>query len=91
VVKGTYQPLSRPIFIYVNAKSLGKPEVKDFVQFYLENAAQLAQEVKYVPLPAHAYKTAWDHVLKGKRGTVFGGSAQVGITIEELLKREARP
>jgi phosphate transport system substrate-binding protein len=91
VVKGTYQPLSRPIFIYVNAKSLGKPEVKDFVQFYLENAAKLAQEVKYVPLPAHAYKTAWDHVLKGKRGTVFGGSAQVGITIEELLKREARP
>jgi len=91
VVKGTYQPLSRPIFIYVSAKSLAKPEVKDFVQFYLENAAKLSQEVKYVPLPAHAYKTAWDHVLKGKRGTVFGGVAEVGITIEELLKREAKP
>jgi phosphate transport system substrate-binding protein len=91
VIKGTYQPLSRPIFIYVNAKSLGKPEVKEFVQFYMENAAKLAQEVKYVPLPAHAYKTGWDHVLKGKRGTVFGGTAEVGITIEELLKREARP
>jgi phosphate transport system substrate-binding protein len=90
VVRGSYQPLSRPIFIYVNAKSLGKPEVKDFVQFYMENAAKLAQEVKYVPLPAHAYKGAWDHVLKGKRGTVFGGNAGVGITIEELLKREAR-
>ena len=87
---GTYQPLSRPIFIYVNAKSLGRPEVKDFVQFYMENAAKLAQEVKYVPLPAHAYKGAWDHVLKGKRGTVFGGNAEVGIPIEELLKREAR-
>ena len=90
VINGSYQPLSRPIFIYVNAKSLGKPEVKDFVQFYMENAAKLAQEVKYVPLPAHAYKGAWDHVLKGKRGTVFGGNAEVGITIEELLKREAR-
>jgi len=90
VVKGTYQPLSRPIFIYVNAKALAKPEVKQFVQFYLEHGAQLAQEVKYVPLPAHAYQTAWDHVLKNKKGTVFGGTAEVGITIEELLKREAK-
>jgi phosphate transport system substrate-binding protein len=90
VVKGTYQPLSRPIFIYVNAKSLAKPEVKEFVQFYMEHGAQLAQEVKYVPLPAHAYKTAWDHVLKNKKGTVFSGTAEVGITIEELLKREAK-
>jgi phosphate transport system substrate-binding protein len=90
VVKGGYQPLSRPIFIYLSAKSLGKPEVKEFVQFYLQNAAELAQEVKYVPLPAHAYKTAWDHVLKNKKGTVFGGTAEVGITIEELLKREAK-
>ena len=90
VVKGTYQPLSRPIFIYVNAKSLAKPEVKEFVQFYMTNGAKLAQEVKYVPLPAHAYKTAWDHVLNNKKGTVFGGNAEVGITIEELLKREAK-
>jgi phosphate transport system substrate-binding protein len=90
VIKGSYQPLSRPIFIYVNAKSLGKPEVRDFVQYYLENGAKLAQEVKYVPLPAHAYKGAWEHVLKNKRGTVFGGTAEVGITIEELLKREAK-
>ena len=90
VVKGTYQPLSRPIFIYVNAKALAKPEVKEFVQFYLEHGAQLSQEVKYVPLPAHAYKTAWDHVVKNKKGTVFGGTPEVGITIEELLKREAK-
>jgi phosphate transport system substrate-binding protein len=90
VVKGTYQPLSRPIFIYVNAKSLAKPEVKEFVQFYMTNAAKLAEEVKYVPLPASAYKTAWDHVLHNKKGTVFGGTAEVGITIEDLLKREAK-
>ncbi len=90
VIKGTYQPLSRPIFIYVNAKSLGKPEVKEFVEFYLTHGAELSQEVKYVPLPTHAYKTAWDHVLKNKKGSVFGGTAEVGITIEELLKREAK-
>jgi phosphate transport system substrate-binding protein len=90
VINGSYQPLARPIFIYVNAKSLGKPEVKEFVEYYMTNGAKLTREVKYVPLPDKSYATAWDHVLKGKKGTVFGGTAEVGITIEELLKREAK-
>jgi phosphate transport system substrate-binding protein len=90
VLKGSYSPLSRPIFIYINAKSLAKPEVKEFVEYYMKHGAKLAREVKYVPLPDSAYATAWDHVQKGKKGTVFGGIAEVGITIEELLKREAK-
>jgi phosphate transport system substrate-binding protein len=90
VLKGSYNPLARPIFIYVNAKSLGKPEVKEFVEYYMTNGAALAKEVKYVPLPDSAYKTALQHVQKGKKGTVFGGTAEVGVTIDELLKREAR-
>jgi phosphate transport system substrate-binding protein len=90
VEKGTYTPLARPIFIYVSAKSLAKPEVKEFVEYYLANGAKLAKEVKYVPLPASAYRTALQHVQKGKKGTVFGGVAEVGVTIDELLKREAR-
>jgi phosphate transport system substrate-binding protein len=90
VLKGSYQPLSRPIFIYVSAKSIDKPEVKEFVQYFMTHGAKLSKEVKYVPLPDPAYKTAWDHVQKGKKGTVFGGAAEVGVTIEELLKREAK-
>jgi phosphate transport system substrate-binding protein len=90
VEKGTYTPLARPIFIYVSAKGLGKPEVKSFVEYYMKNGAKLAKEVKYVPLPESAYKIALDHVQKGKKGTVFGGVAEVGVTIEELLKREAK-
>ena len=90
VIAGTYTPLARPIFIYVNAKALGKAEVKEFVQYYMTHGAKLAKEVKYVPLPDSAYKTAWEHVQKGKKGTVFGGVAEVGITIEELLRREAK-
>src|SRR5688572_22729400 len=90
VLKGTYTPLARPIFIYVNAKSLGKPEVKEFVEYYMKNGGALATEVKYVPLPDSAYKMALEHVQKGKKGTVFGGVAEVGVTIDELLKREAR-
>ena len=90
VENGTYQPLSRPIFIYVTKKSMSKPEVKEFVEYYLKNAATLVKQVKYVPLPAKAYSMAMDHFNKGKYGTVFGGKSEVGITIEELLKREAR-
>jgi phosphate transport system substrate-binding protein len=90
VLKGTYNPLARPIFIYVNAKTLAKPEVKEFVDYYMKNGAKLAEEVKYVPLPGSAYRTALEHVQKGKKGTVFGGVAEVGVTIEELLKREAK-
>jgi phosphate transport system substrate-binding protein len=89
VEKGSYSPLARPIFIYINARSLGKPEVREFAEFYMKNAAALSKEVKYVPLPAKAYTQAWDHVVKGKKGTVFGGMAGVGITIDELLKRDA--
>ncbi|MDH5212072.1 MAG: protein sphX, partial [Betaproteobacteria bacterium] len=90
VIKGSYSPLARPIFIYVSAKSLGKPEVKEFVQYYMTQGAKLAKEVKYVPLPDAAYRQAWQHVTGGKKGTVFGGVAEVGVTIEELLRREAK-
>jgi phosphate transport system substrate-binding protein len=90
VEDGSYAPLSRPIFIYVSEKSLKKPEVREFVEFYLKNAAPLVKEVKYVPLPASAYTVALEHVQKNKFGTVFGGEAQVGLKIDELLKREAK-
>ena len=90
VINGTYQPLSRPIFVYINPKALDKPEVKEFVEFYMKNASKLTKEVKYVPLSAKAYTTNMEHVEKKKKGTVFGGTAEVGITIEELQKREAK-
>jgi phosphate transport system substrate-binding protein len=90
VLKGTYQPLARPIFIYVNTKSLARPEVREFVDFYMTQGAKLAREVKYVPLPDNAYKVNKEHLAKNKVGTVFGGEAEVGVTIEDLLKREAK-
>jgi phosphate transport system substrate-binding protein len=90
VEDGTYQPLSRPIFIYVSKKSMGKPEVKEFVEYYMGNAPTLVKQVKYVPLPAKAYSMAADHFKKGRTGSVFGGKPEVGVTIEELLKREAK-
>jgi phosphate transport system substrate-binding protein len=90
VENGTYAPLSRPIFIYVKAKSLEKPEVKEFIEFYMKNAAVLTKEVKYVPLPASAYVGNVEHMKKKKLGTVFGGHNEIGITVEEVMKREAK-
>jgi len=90
VEDGSYQPLARPIFIYVNAKSLEKPEVKEFIHFYMKHGSKLTQEVKYVQLPAKIYEVNSEHVNKMKLGTVFGGVPEVGVKIDELVKREAK-
>jgi len=90
VLDGTYQPLARPIFIYVNIKALAKPEVREFAEYYLKSAAKIAKEVKYVPLPAKAYTMGLEHLAKGKKGTVFGGKNEVGARIDDLLAREGK-
>lgn len=88
VMDGTYQPLSRPIFIYVNATAAAfKPEVKAFVNYYLENAPELVKEVKYVPLPKADYAAVKEHFKAMKPGTGFNGTSEVGIKITDLLSR----
>ena len=56
IADGTYSPLSRPLFIYVSRASLERPEVKAFVEFYMENGSELTAEVGYVPLSAQDYQ-----------------------------------
>ncbi len=89
VIDGSYYPLSRPIFIYVNENSYKKAEVKEFVEFYLKNASELVSQVNYIPLPDKAYKTGMEHLKKNKLGTAFGGHSEVGLTIDQILKKEA--
>jgi phosphate transport system substrate-binding protein len=88
VETGAYFPLSRPIFIYVNEASMKKAEVKEFVAFYLKNSATIVPQVKYVALPAKAYTIGQEHVNKNKLGTVFGGHSEIGMKIEDLMKKE---
>lgn len=57
VSNGSYRPLSRPLFIYVNSTSVASPEVVEFVDFYIDNAAELSQDVGYIPLPEENYAT----------------------------------
>lgn len=88
VMNGTYQPLSRPLFIYVNATAAAfRPEVKAFVNYYLENAPKLVKEVKYVPLPTEDYTAVKTHFKAMKPGTGFNGTPEVGIKITDLLGR----
>jgi phosphate transport system substrate-binding protein len=56
IEKGTYKPLSRPIFIYVSKKAAQRPEVQQFVEFYLKNADTLVREVNYVSLGPAVYE-----------------------------------
>jgi phosphate transport system substrate-binding protein len=90
VENASYQPLSRPIFIYVKLRSLDRPEVREFVEFYMKNADTLVREVKYVPLPKAIYEANLKHAQDRKVGTVFGGKNEVGITVEEIMSREAK-
>jgi phosphate transport system substrate-binding protein len=50
VQDGTYEPLGRPLFIYASEKAIARPEVKSFLDFYLSNAGQIAEQALYVPM-----------------------------------------
>jgi len=90
VIDGSYEPLSRPLFVYVRDTAAQRAEVKEFVQFFLGDGAALTKEVGYVPLPAQAYQLALKHFNDRKLGTVFGGTPEVGVTIDSLLAREGK-
>lgn len=87
VERGSY-PLARPLFLYVSKKSANRPKVRELVDFYLTHAAELAAEVKYLPLPKATYAMAKERFEKGQVGTAFGGVPEVGVPVEEILKRE---
>ena len=88
VRNGTYQPLSRPLFIYVARKAADRAEVQKFVESYF-TAESLLREVGYVELTPQIYDLAKKHFADRRVGTAFGsGESQVGLTLEKLLARE---
>lgn len=90
VQTGVYTPLSRPLFIYVNVKSLERQEVRDFALYFLLNSKELANEINYLPLPNKSYEGAIKRLKEFKTGSVFGGVPETGVTIEALLERELK-
>ena len=88
VIAGTYNPLARPLFIYVSKKSADKPEVKSFVEFAMSKGPALIKEVKYLPLPDQAYKIGMERFNKGETGSGFGGVPEVGLPVDAILKKK---
>lgn len=86
IASGEYA-LSRPMFVYVNAEALRRPQVRRFVDYFVQNAATLAPRVGYVALPAEAYAAIGERVANAQTGTAFGGHNEVGLSITDLMAR----
>ncbi len=84
----SYQPLSRPLFFYVNKKFADeRAHVREFIKFAFNSteSEKLVGEVGYVPLPTEAYTLAEAKFEARKTGTYCGGGSKIGVTLEELL------
>ena len=71
IESGEYAPFSRPLFIYVNKTALDKPAVQVFVDYYIDNAGDMAEEVGYVRLPETMYDRVRKNIASRKTGTQF--------------------
>lgn len=83
---GTYKPLSRPIFIYVATAAAERPEVATFVDFYLDQAPQLVEQVGYVKLPTEVYAGARRRFAERVTGSVYQDAASKNKTLIELFR-----
>jgi len=89
VMDGSYNPLSRPLFIYLNAKkSVSDPNVKKFIDFYLKHAAVLSTEVGYIPFSKAEYTAITNHYKTLKTGTAFKKPA-IGLSVQQMLDLSA--
>ncbi|MBF2076384.1 MAG: PstS family phosphate ABC transporter substrate-binding protein [Synechococcales cyanobacterium C42_A2020_086] len=88
VLDGTYQPLARPLFIYVNSQKLDRPEVQAFVDFYLDPANQsLISDAGYIAMSEPVYQKVQARLAERKTGSLFEGIA-VGVNLEQVLARQ---
>lgn len=89
ITNGTYKPLSRPLFIYVSTKSLDKPGVAKFLEYYIANASRLVEEVKYIKLSDEAYKLIADRLANKVTGSAFQEGGWIGMKPEDVLSKES--
>jgi phosphate transport system substrate-binding protein len=87
----TYQPLARPIFIYVKKEAIARPEVKEFVDFYLAtDSKELVSEVGYIPMTEPIYEAVQTRFENEKTGSVFEGGSTVGVKLKDILEKEEK-
>lgn len=88
VKNGTYQPLSRPLFVYVTKAAGERPEVKAFITFYLSKSFTpliQSREVGYIALQDELYEAILGRFEAGTAGTLFPNGAEVGATLERYV------
>jgi phosphate transport system substrate-binding protein len=86
---GQYRPLSRPVFIYASVKSLSRPQVQQFMDYYVKNVASLAREVGYVPLTDAEYALVTKRAAAKTPGTIFKTHhAEAGVNLSTLLQAQ---
>jgi phosphate transport system substrate-binding protein len=88
VLQGQYQPLSRPLFIYVNDQALlDSAEARNFTAFLIRNAPSLVAKANYITLPESTIRLVETKLYRHVLGTSFGGDLPVGLTIGDALQR----
>lgn len=91
IADGTYQPLSRPIFMYVNADDAAREEVQAFLEFLLTEGPDIIREVGYIPFPEDTYETLLDRVMARRTGSVLmDADTSEGTRLSDLLFEEER-
>lgn len=89
IQNNTYNPLSRPLFLYVSSRSLDKPQVRSFIEFLLKRGSPYIAETGFVPLPQEALDLVYEYFQAGKKGTVFANRNTVGLTIQDIIRLES--
>ena len=89
IMDGSYNPLSRPLFIYLNAAMVeSDPNVKKFVEFYLKHVAELSKEVGYVPFNEQEYAAISNHYKTLQTGTAYK-KPEIGLSVKQILEMSA--
>lgn len=91
VTNGTYRPLSRPLFVYINAEKLkNNGDLRTFLNAYLDGATDINNKVGYLPLPGYIYSVGKKHLAEGKTGTRFGGKEPTDLKIADLANMQPK-
>ena len=85
VKNGTYQPLSRPLFIYVKKDAADRPEISAFVNYLINDAQEMIKEVGYIPLENNTYDLVKKRYDNRTTGSIFTDGHNVGVKLDEML------
>jgi phosphate transport system substrate-binding protein len=82
---GKYKPLSRPLFVYVERKAAERPEIAEFVKFFLTDGKELVKSVGYVPLPDELYTAAQERFTNKVTGTMYAAKDAKKKPLADLM------